>query len=222
LQQTGRVNKALRVTMSSPREPVAERSFGEGYSLMRSYKMVWAGLLGVVVVGMAFVVGIVFYRSGYQRGQDDIRQAVKKEVGEEMTVEKAAQEQAGRRVTDIRGKRVGGEEVAWRPYDALDVFTSPPKVAKELFDRIHSGMTLRELTDLLGRGWIFALYSGCGIITWTCEDGRELQVWPTTYGSEEVIDAGPRQIGGTGGRGRMWMTKLVEYQELQDLAILPK
>jgi hypothetical protein len=80
------------------------------------------------------------------------------------------------------------------------------KVTKGKFDRIHSGMTLRELTDLLGRGWM-SQYQGCGIITWTCGDGRQLQVWPTTSRSEEIIEAGPRQLGGTGGRGRMWMTR---------------
>jgi hypothetical protein len=94
-------------------------------------------------------------------------------------------------------------------------------VAKGKFDHIHSGTTLRELTDLLGRGWM-SQYEGCGIITWTGEDGRQLQIWPTTYGPEEIIDAGPRQLGGTGGRGRMWMTRLREGRELQDLPIPPK
>jgi hypothetical protein len=63
------------------------------------------------------------------------------------------------------------------------------KVAKGKFDHIHSGMTLRELTDLLGRGWM-SQYEGCGIITWTGEDGRQLQVWPTTYRPEEIIARG--------------------------------
>jgi hypothetical protein len=94
-------------------------------------------------------------------------------------------------------------------------------VAKGQFDRIHSGMTLRELTDLLGRGWV-SRYEGCGLITWTGEDGRRFQVWPTTGRPEEIIDAGPRQLGGTGGRGRMWLTRLGEGGELQDLPIPPK
>src|SRR5262249_4667559 len=93
-----------------------------------------------------------------------------------------------------------------------------PKVANDKFDRIHSGMTLRELTDLLGRGWV-SQYEGCGIITWTCADGRQLQVWPPTSRPEEIIDAGPRQLGGTGGRGRMWMTRPGEGGDLQDLPI---
>jgi hypothetical protein len=83
-------------------------------------------------------------------------------------------------------------------------------------------MTLRELTDLLGRGWMRQLTEGCGIITWTCEDGRQLQVSPTTYRPEEVIDAGPRQVGGTGGRGRMWLTRVGKDQKLEDLSIPPK
>ena len=45
------------------------------------------------------------------------------------------------------------------------------------------------------------------------------QVWPTTGRPEAVIDAGPRQLGGTGGRGRMWMTGLREGRELPDLPV---
>jgi hypothetical protein len=51
------------------------------------------------------------------------------------------------------------------------------------------------------------------------EPSWQLQVWPTTGRPEAVIDAGPRQPGGTGGRGRMWMTGLREGRELQDLPI---
>ena len=114
---------------------------------------------------------------------------------------------------------VGAE---WSAHEVTDGFVPPPtKVAKGKFDRIHSGITLRELTDHLGRGWM-SRYEGCGIITWSGEDGRQLQVWPTTYGPEEVIDAGPRQIGGTGGRGRMWMTRLGKDQKIEDLSIPPE
>jgi hypothetical protein len=114
--------------------------------------------------------------------------------------------------------------VEWRAYEVIDGFAPPPeaaKVSKDKFGHIHSGLTLRELTDLLGRGWM-SQYEGCGIITWASEDGRQLQVWPTSYRPEEIIDAGPRQIGGTGGRGRMWMTRLREGGELQDLPIPSK
>jgi hypothetical protein len=85
-------------------------------------------------------------------------------------------------------------------------------------------MTLKEVTDLLGPGSMGerqGYLSGCGIITWTCEDGREFQVWPTTARPGEVIDAGPRQLGGTGGRGRMWMTRMTAGK-LEDLKIPPK
>ena len=112
----------------------------------------------------------------------------------------------------------------WRAYEVIDGFVPPPeatKVAKDKFDHIHSGMTLRELTDLLGRGWM-SQYEGCGVITWTGEDGRQLQVWPTTCRPEEIIGAGTRQLAGTGGRGRMWMTRLREGRELEDLPIPSK
>jgi hypothetical protein len=112
----------------------------------------------------------------------------------------------------------------WSACEVIDAFALPPeaaKVAKGKFDHIHSGMTLRSLTDLLGRGWV-SRYEGCGILTWTGEDGRQLQVWPTTCRPEEIIDAGPRQLGGTGGRGRMWMTRRGEGGDLQDLPLPPK
>jgi hypothetical protein len=112
--------------------------------------------------------------------------------------------------------------VPWTAFDALDDAAVPPKVARAKFDRVHSGMTLRELTALLGRGWMYKLREGCGIITWDCEDGRQFRVWPTTYHPEEVIDAGPRQIAGSGGRGRMWMTRLGKGRKLEDLPIPPK
>src|SRR5262245_34047954 len=117
-----------------------------------------------------------------------------------------------------------GLQATWTAYDVTDGFVPPPgpaKVAKGKFDRVRSGMTLRELTDLLGRGWM-SQYAGCGIITWSGEDGRELQVWPTTGRPEEVLDAGPRQVAGAGGRGRMCLTKPGADGELQDLPIPPK
>jgi hypothetical protein len=110
----------------------------------------------------------------------------------------------------------------WSAFDALDDLALPPTVSKDKLDRVRSGMTLRDLTTLLGRGWMYQNFEGCGIITWTGEDGRQLQVWPTTYAPEEVIDAGPRQIGGTGGRGRMWMTRPGKDQKPEDLSKPPK
>jgi hypothetical protein len=114
------------------------------------------------------------------------------------------------------------KKAEWSAFDALPDLVVPPKVAKDKLDHVHSGMTLRELTTLLGRGWMYQNFEGCGIITWTGDDGRELRVWPTTYGPDEVIDAGPRQVGGTGGRGRMWMTGPGKDQQREDLTIPAK
>jgi hypothetical protein len=115
--------------------------------------------------------------------------------------------------------------VEWRAHDVLPPKTLPRKVKGKQFDRIHSGLTLRELVALLGRGWMGGhgdYQEGCGIIRWTCEDGRELSVWPVTSRPEEVIEAGPRQLGGGGGRGRMWMTRPREGREPEDIPIPPK
>ena len=122
----------------------------------------------------------------------------------------------------VRSEGVSGRDATWSAFYVTDGFapSGTTKAAKGTFDRVRSGMTLRELTEMLGKGWM-SQYEGCGIITWLGEDGRKLQVWPTTYGPDEMIDAGPRQLGGAGGRGRMWMSKLGADGELQDLAISP-
>jgi len=54
---------------------------------------------------------------------------------------------------------------------------SPPMVPTDVFYRIQSGMSLRGLVDLLGPGWM-TRYEGFGTITWTCQDGRRLEVDP--------------------------------------------
>lgn len=90
-----------------------------------------------------------------------------------------------------------GRGAEWIAYEIID-FMPPPRVAAANFDRIHSRMTLGELVDLLGRGWMSRVES-CGIITWSCEDGRQLQVWPSTYRPEDVID-------------KRWMTRLAKDQ----------
>ena len=107
----------------------------------------------------------------------------------------------------------------WSPYTNLPLWEPPPSTKGELFDKVHSNMTLGELVALVGHGWMRVQYEGCGIIRWTCEDGRELCVCPVTYRQEEIIEVGPRQIPGYGGRGRMWMTRLVKDREVIDIAI---
>lgn len=69
---------------------------------------------------------------------------------------------------------LGGYDFA---YQVIEDGMSPPMVPTDVFYRIQSGMTLRELVDLLGPGWMTP-YEGVGIITWTCQDGRYLQVNP--------------------------------------------
>ncbi len=90
----------------------------------------------------------------------------------------------------------------WCPYQDLPFGSAQPCIASAAFDKVRSGMTLGELTDLLGRGWVCVQYSGTGTIRWKCEDGRELSVLPISYRQAEII----RVDGGTGGIGRMWMT----------------
>jgi hypothetical protein len=113
-------------------------------------------------------------------------------------------------------------EETWRAFYVVPSDIAPRKDKPRNFDQVRSGMTLGGSVATLGPGRIAGgpYHSGCGIIRWTSEDGRQLEVWPTTYCREEVIDAGPRQLGGAGGRGRMWMTRL--GHALQDLPIPPK
>jgi len=102
-------------------------------------------------------------------------------------------------------------EKAWSPYEAnpsaVAFGSDSPKKKAADFDRIKSGMTLGELVKILGEGQISGgqYFSGCGIIKWVCEDQRVLSVSPVTYKPEEIIEVGPRQAGGGGGRGRMWL-----------------
>lgn len=53
-----------------------------------------------------------------------------------------------------------------------------PAPASE-FDKLRAGMTLREIVHILGPGYV-PEFSGTGIITWTCADGRVLSVMHCT------------------------------------------
>jgi hypothetical protein len=107
-------------------------------------------------------------------------------------------------------------ERRWRAYEVVPLGEPPRKFSPRAFDRIRSGMTLGELVAVLGPGRIPGgpYFSGCGIILWTCEDGRELSVWPVTHGRDEVI----RVDGGSGGVGRMWMIPAVRTAAPADKA----
>ena len=96
-------------------------------------------------------------------------------------------------------------EETWRAFDVVPNETAPRKDKPRTFDQVRSGMTLGEVVGILGPGRIPGgpYHSGCGVIQWACEDGRQLSVWPVTYGRDEVI----RVDGGSGGVGRMWMTQ---------------
>jgi hypothetical protein len=110
----------------------------------------------------------------------------------------------GKRPVDQPPSNSVPREASWMAYD-LAPFGSPPRlVTAGKFDKIRSGMTLGQIVEALWVGRLPAgpYYSGCGIIHWMCEDGRELSVSPVTYSKEEVI----RVDGGNGGIGRMWMT----------------
>lgn len=55
----------------------------------------------------------------------------------------------------------------------------------EDFDKLEEGMTLRKIVSLLGPG-SQNRFEGVGFITWRCEDGRVLQVWPTSRIDEKA------------------------------------
>lgn len=55
----------------------------------------------------------------------------------------------------------------------------------ESFDKLKEAMTLREIVSLLGPG-SKNRFEGIGFITWRCEDGRVLKVWPTNQIDEKA------------------------------------
>jgi hypothetical protein len=55
----------------------------------------------------------------------------------------------------------------------------------ESFDKLKEGMTLKEIVSLLGPG-SQNKFAGVGFISWRCEDGRILQVWPTEQINEKA------------------------------------
>lgn len=55
----------------------------------------------------------------------------------------------------------------------------------EDFDKLKEAMTLREIVSLLGPG-SQNKFEGVGFITWRCEDGRVLQVMPTSQIDEKA------------------------------------
>ncbi len=64
-------------------------------------------------------------------------------------------------------------EAKWTAFDDLPLGTPPRLDASDAFDQVRSGMTLEEIVQLLGRGWMYGQVEGCGIISWSCADGRE-------------------------------------------------
>lgn len=53
------------------------------------------------------------------------------------------------------------------------------------FDKIKEGMSLGEIVSLLGTG-SQNKFEGIGFITWRCEDGRVLKVWPSGQLKDEA------------------------------------
>lgn len=53
----------------------------------------------------------------------------------------------------------------------------------ELRNKINDGMTIMEIVDVIGPGWVSQL-SGIGSIAWVFNDGVELRTvwWPGPYG----------------------------------------
>lgn len=77
-----------------------------------------------------------------------------------------------------------GKPPDWSPYEVSSEMSR--KVKPAALDKIRSGMTLGQVVELLGKGWI-PPNSGAGIITWGCTDGRNLKVKPRRYVKDEVV-----------------------------------
>ena len=83
-----------------------------------------------------------------------------------------------------------GKPPDWLPYDVSSEM--PRKVKPAALDKIRSGMTLGQVVELLGKGWV-PPNSGTGIITWGCTDGRNLKVKPKRYVKDEVVSFEQRE-----------------------------
>jgi hypothetical protein len=81
------------------------------------------------------------------------------------------------------GQQVG-KPADWLPYEVSSEM--PREVKPAALDKIRSGMTLGQVVELLGKGWI-PPNSGAGIITWGCTDGRNLRIKPKRYVKDEVV-----------------------------------
>jgi hypothetical protein len=55
---------------------------------MSRRKVIWTVFLVVIAIGLGSLVGVASYQSGYQRGQDDVRQTIQKETWEGAAYEK--------------------------------------------------------------------------------------------------------------------------------------
>lgn len=77
-----------------------------------------------------------------------------------------------------------GKPADWLPYETSPEM--PRKVKPKVLNKIRSGMTLAQVVDLLGKGWV-PPGSGTGIVTWGCTDGRNLKVWPKRYTKDEIV-----------------------------------
>jgi len=78
----------------------------------------------------------------------------------------------------------------------------PRKVKPAALDKIRSGMTLGQVVELLGKGWV-PPNSGTGIIAWGCTDGRILKVKPRRYVKDEMVSFEQREDD----PARMWIER---------------
>ena len=93
-----------------------------------------------------------------------------------------------------------GKPADWVPYEVSPQM--PRKVKPVALDKTRSGMTLGQVVELLGKGWV-PPNSGTGIITWGCTDGRNLKVKPQRYVEDEVV----RLEQGEDDPARMWIER---------------
>lgn len=93
-----------------------------------------------------------------------------------------------------------GTPADWVPYEVSPQM--PRKVTPAALDKIRSGMTLGQVVEFLGKGWV-PPNSGTGIITWGCTDGRNLKVKPRRYVEDEVVRLEQREDD----PARMWIER---------------
>ena len=79
---------------------------------------------------------------------------------------------------------------------------APPKALEvRIKSRIHDNMSLSQVVNQLGVGWM-SFGESVGFIYWFFSDNTQLRILPHTYQPDEILS-----FTGKGGTSKMWLEK---------------